>query len=92
MLSEKFLKAVEANKDKAVTMNIEEEEEMKVTHVIFSNNVGAPAEKIIHDWNGYDLQEIEDAENDGKRYAHYYAEKFNEYDVLEWHWVETKNA
>lgn len=30
MLSEKFLKAVEANKDKAVTMNIEEEEEMEL--------------------------------------------------------------
>src|SRR5690625_3730217 len=28
MLSKKFLKAVEANKDKAVTMNIEEEKEM----------------------------------------------------------------
>lgn len=28
MLSGKFLKAVEANKDKAVTMNIEEEEEI----------------------------------------------------------------
>jgi len=66
---------------------------MKRTHVIFSNSVGAPAEVIIFGRDkGYDLQESEDAENDGKRYAHYYVEKINEYDVLEWHWVETKNV
>ena len=66
---------------------------MKRTHVIFSNNAGAPAEVIVFGRDvDYDLQEIEDAENDGKRYAHYYVEKFNEYDVIEWHYIETTNA
>lgn len=76
-----------------ITIKIEEEEEMKRTHVIFSNRVGAPAEVITFGRDeGYDLQEIEEAENDGKRYAHYYEERFNEYDVLEWHYIETVNA
>jgi len=93
MLSENFLKAVEANKDKVVKIKIEEEEEMEKTHVIFSNSVVAPAEVIVHGRDeGYDLQEIEEAENEGKCYAHYYEEKFNEHDVLEWHYVETVNA
>ena len=66
---------------------------MKRTHVIFSNQVGAPAEVIVFGRdNDYDLQEVETAENDGKRYAHYYEERFNEYDVIEWHYIETTNA
>ena len=66
---------------------------MKRTHVIFSNNAGAPAEVITFGRDeGYDLQEIEEAENDGKKYAHYYEEHFNEYDVLEWNYIETVNA
>ena len=66
---------------------------MKKTHVIFTNSVGAPAEKIVHGKDEeYELQEVETAENEDKRYAHYYEERFNEYDVLEWHYVETVNA
>lgn len=66
---------------------------MKRTHVIFSNNVVAPAEVVTFGRDeGYDLQEIKDAENDGKRYAHYYEERINEYDVIEWHYIETTNA
>lgn len=70
-----------------------EEIKMKRTHVIFSNNVVAPAEVIVFGRdNDYDLQEVETAVNEGKRYAHYYEEKFNEYDVIEWHYIETTNA
>ena len=66
---------------------------MKRTHVIFSDNVGAPAEVIVFGRDvDYDLQEIKESENDGKRYAHYYEERFNEHDILEWHYIETTNA
>jgi len=65
---------------------------MKRTHVIFSNNVAAPVEKIIHGQEN-ELQEIEEAVNEeNAKYAHYYEERFNEYDVLEWHYIETVNA
>src|SRR5699024_5715800 len=69
--------------------------EQKPTHVIFSNDVDAPFQKVTAGQNEdleNQLQEIETSKNNGKRYAHYYKEKFNDYDVLEWHYLETVNA
>lgn len=67
---------------------------MTKTHVIFTNNVGAPGSKITEDNElFYKLDEIEEAENtECARYAHYYEETLNEYDLTEFVYVETTNA
>src|SRR5690625_3878376 len=71
------------------------EDEQNATHILFSNDVDAPFQKVTSGQNEdleNQLQEIEEARSNGKRYAHYYKEKFNDYDVLEWYYLETVKA
>ncbi|KYD02620.1 hypothetical protein MXL46_08095 [Heyndrickxia sporothermodurans] len=67
---------------------------MKKTHVIYSNEVGAPGNKITEDNDlFFKLDEITDAENtQNAKYAHYYQVTTNDYDLTEFIYVETTNA
>lgn len=66
------------------------------THVIYSNEAFAPFQKIKQDYFYHrliPLQEIEDAENEENfRYAHYYKEVLNDYDIMEYHYIESVNC
>lgn len=64
-------------------------------YVYFSDNVGAPADKItVANEALYGKLQLEnEAINyDNARYVHFYEEYLNEYDIPEYHYVTTKNA
>lgn len=64
-------------------------------YVYFSDNVGAPEDKItIADEALYGkLQAENEAINyDNARYVHFYEEYLNDYGIAEYHYVTTKNA
>ena len=64
------------------------------THVIYSNNVDAPNDVFneSHEELYAAVQHVKEAENtNNARNAHYYEEKWGDYDVLEYHYVVTFN-
>lgn len=68
---------------------------MKPTHVFFSNQVGAPGDKITlrEEEIFFKVQEIKDAENaENFKYAHYYYAQHDEYGNTEYIYVATENA
>lgn len=64
-------------------------------YVLFTDNVGAPADKItVADEALYGkLQPENEAINyDNARYVHFYRKNLNDYGIPEYHYVTTKNA
>ena len=63
-------------------------------YVYFSDNVGAPADKItVADEALYSKLQLEnEAINNDAKYVHFYKQYYNEYDIPEYYYVTTKNA
>lgn len=69
--------------------------DIRPTHVYFSNNVGAPGNKItlLQEEIYSKIQEIDDAINyDNARYVHYYYEQLDDYDNTEYVYIATENV
>lgn len=64
-------------------------------YTLFSNNAVAPKDKITvldQELLGKLQIENEAINSYNARYAHYYKEFLNEYDITEYHYVTTKNT
>lgn len=63
-------------------------------YVLFTDNVGAPADKItVADEALYSkLQPENEAINNDAKYVHFYRKNLNDYGIAEYHYVTTKNA
>lgn len=64
-------------------------------YVYFSDNVGAPADKItIANEALYGKLQLENEaiNNDNARYVHFYRKNLNDYGIAEYYYVTTKNA
>lgn len=72
---------------------IKKMEEQGITHLIFSNNVNAPIEKIVDMLNkdDFELQEVKNSIYGGEKYVHYYKEAY-ENGVLTYNYITTTNA